>query len=99
MKDETIRAEYESFHAKFPQLFMTNEEEWRLNLRLTETYIRENGKRPSQTDKNEEIKQIGQWLSRQQTNYTNKTKIMKDAIIRAEYEAFRATFPQHFPLI
>ena len=96
MKDETIRAEYEAFRAKFPQLFMTNEEEWRMSLRLVETYIRKNGKRPHQKDKNEEIKHIGQWLSTQQKNYTDKNQIMKDDIIRAEYESFRAKFPQLF---
>jgi hypothetical protein len=96
MKDETIRAEYESFRSKYPQLFMTNEAEWRLSLRSVETYIRENGKRPSQTDKNDEIKQNGRWLSTQQKNYTNKKNIMKDETIRAEYETFRAKYPQLF---
>jgi hypothetical protein len=51
-------------------------------------YINENNKRPSSTDKNKKIKKMGNWLSRQQTNYKKQTQIMMNEEIKLEWENF-----------
>jgi antitoxin component HigA of HigAB toxin-antitoxin module len=42
------------------------------------TYIDSNNKRPSNTDKDKQIKQLGSWISNQQKNYKKKAEIMKN---------------------
>ena len=56
---------------------MSNNEEWQSNLNLIKKYIDENDKRPSECDKNRDIKTLGIWISNQQKNYKSKEQIMK----------------------
>jgi ribosomal RNA-processing protein 8 len=88
MKNEEIRIEWEEFINKNQIYFQSNEEEWRSNLFQVQKYIDENNKRPSQIDKNEDIKCLGQWIQNQLTNYKIKKDIMKNEEIRKEWEEF-----------
>jgi len=57
---------------------LTNGEEiWKNKLEKVKKYIDENNKRPSDKDKNKDIKILGSWVSNQTTNYNKKEQIMK----------------------
>ncbi len=56
---------------------LTNGEEiWIKKLEQVKTYIDTNNKRPSQHDKDKQIKQLGSWIQYQQDNYKKKAYIM-----------------------
>ena len=88
MKDTNIKKLYEEFIEKYKEYFLDNNEIWLKNLNLVSDYIDKNKKRPSQTDKNKDIKQLGKWISTQQRNYKSNKQIMKDSNIRKLYEEF-----------
>jgi len=68
---------------------LKNEEEiWMKKLEKIIKYIDENNKRPSKTDKNKDVKIIGNWLLDQQTSYKNKINIMKNQKIYSEWKNF-----------
>ena len=80
MSHEEVRKKWEEFinDPKYSKHFLSNEEKWITRLKEVKKYIDENDKRPSSKHKNKEIKQLGQWIGTQQTNYKNKKKIMSD---------------------
>jgi hypothetical protein len=88
MKNIVIRNSWEEFINQYKEYFMSNEEIWYKRLNKLKEYIDINNKRPSQTDKNKEIKQLGVWLQTQITNYKNETYIMKDVEIKNSWEEF-----------
>ena len=47
-------------------------------LERVKSYIDTNNKRPSKHDKDDNIKQLGNWISAQVHNYKNKKKIMSE---------------------
>ena len=96
MKDETIRKEYKTFIEKYKEYFLSNEEIWYNKLKSVEYYIIENKKRPSCTDKNKEIRQLGCWLVDQLKNYKNNEWIMKNKTIRKDYETFNEKHKEYF---
>jgi 2-polyprenyl-3-methyl-5-hydroxy-6-metoxy-1,4-benzoquinol methylase len=55
-----------------------------------------NNKPPYVTDKNEEIKKLGSWLSTQKHNYKKEAHIMTNPEIRKEFEAFNEKYKEHF---
>ena len=57
---------------------MDNKDKWKSDLELVKQYMDKEKKRPSPTDKNEEIKRLGKWVGHQQANYKEKTFIMKN---------------------
>jgi len=63
MKDE-MREQWEEFinNNKYKKYFSTNSEVWLSNLCGVKKYIDENYKRPSSSDKNNEIKSYGKWI-------------------------------------
>ena len=70
MKNQNIRRLWENFISddKYKKYFLSNEDEWKQNLKQVKKYIDENQQRPS-VDKNSDVKQMGQWLQTQLTNY------------------------------
>ena len=62
--------------AKYKQYLLSNEDNWTETLEQVKTYMDSNNKRPSQRDKDKQIKQLGQWISDQQKNYKKKAQIM-----------------------
>jgi hypothetical protein len=73
---------------KYKAYFISNEDEWKLNLDRVKKYIDENNKRPSTKDKNIEIKKDGLWICTQQTKYPIYKEIMANKDIRQLWEEF-----------
>jgi superfamily II DNA or RNA helicase len=85
-----IRKLWEDFinDPKYKKYFLSNEEEWKLNLEVVKKYIDDNNKRPSEHNTNIEIKKYGYWITNQLTNYKNKIKIMSNPNIKKLWEEF-----------
>jgi superfamily II DNA or RNA helicase/cell shape-determining protein MreC len=96
MKEESIRNKWEDFINTFSHLFMSNEEIWNDTLEKLRLYIETNNKLPSLTDKNKEIKQLGNWISTQKATYSKKEYIMKEENIRNKWEDFINTHSRLF---
>ena len=96
MTDDTIRKLWEDFinDDKYKNYFLTNEEEWKLNLEWVKKYINENKKRP--TRKNNDEKIYGTWITLQVKNYKNKQQIMTDDTIRYLWEDFINEYKIYF---
>jgi superfamily II DNA or RNA helicase len=96
MKQENIRKDFEKFTEKYQEHFLTNKEQWLKYLRAVEEYIKENNKRPSITDKNKNVKQLGVWISTNTNRYKKNDKIMKDDLTRNEWEKFIKSHEKYF---
>jgi len=59
-------------------------ENWKQSLQQVKTYILENKKSPSSTDKDETIKKLGQWISTQKTNYDHDIQKCKQGMKNQE---------------
>ena len=80
----------------YKKYFLSNEDVWILNLVNVKKYIDENGKRPSDSDKNKDIKQLGQWISNQITNYKSRKHIMKNDLIYNKWLEFMNKYKCYF---
>ena len=96
MSDENIRPQWEKFIKDHEKYFRSNEEAWVDKLEQVKSYINFNSKKPSRSDANIEIKQLGKWLQHQQTNYKKTEKIMKDENIRSQWEKFIKDYEKYF---
>jgi len=83
MKNENIYKQWSNFlkDKNYNKYFLSNEDEWKLNLLKIKDYIDKNNKRPSKHSGEEDIKFLGNWTSSQIKNYKSKTCIMKDETI------------------
>jgi len=90
MKNMNIRKLWEDFinDDKYKKYFISNEDDWVLRLNQIKIYIDKNNKKPTSTDKNNEIQQYSNWLSTQLQNYKNNIKIMSNQNIRKIWENF-----------
>jgi len=90
MKNEKIYNEWTSFinDPIYKIYFISNEDNWIETLNQIKLYINTNNKRPSQNDKNVEIKQLGTWIGNQLKNYKNKENIMKNDEIYNQWTSF-----------
>jgi len=75
---------------------MNYEDRWKMRLQEVSAYIDENGKRPAESNKDTEIKRLGQWISRQQHNYSKTEQIMKNEEIRELWEQFIKKYETYF---
>ena len=73
---------------KYKQYFISDEDKWTNTLKKVIRYIDENNERPSGSDKDIQIKQLGTWITSQICNYNKKVKIMKDENIRILWNDF-----------
>jgi superfamily II DNA or RNA helicase len=98
--NEKIRISWETFinDNDYKKYFLSNEEYWYNSFELVKQYININNKRPSCMDKDINIKQLGQWLIKQQKNYNNKEHIMANENIRKSWEIFITDeiYKEHF---
>jgi hypothetical protein len=88
MTFENIRKEWEQFTSKHILLFMTREELWRYKLKTLSEYIETYKKVPSIRDNDENVKKLAHFMYTQRETYKKNTKIMKDSLIRKEWEEF-----------
>jgi superfamily II DNA or RNA helicase len=76
--------------------FQSNEDNWNDIFNKVKLYINNNNKRPSNHDKNLEIKQLGAWLGMQQQNYKNKEHIMVNEEIYNKWSEFINKYKIYF---
>ena len=81
MKDTDIHTLWTEFindekYKKFVAIDLN--ENWELNLQRTKDYIDENNKRPSDNDKNRDIKSLGAWIGTQNKNYHSNINQCKE---------------------
>ena len=85
--DEVVEFRYEQIYSSLGQL-LNGEDIWMQKLDLVKKYIDENHKRPSQINKNKEIKILGMWISKQIENCKIRKKIMKNEKIYNKWIEF-----------
>jgi hypothetical protein len=90
MSDEEIYNKWTEFinDIRYITYFQSNEELWIKRLDDVKHYIDSHNKRPSDSDKNSDIKQLGSWICTQQTNYKKKKKIMSEEGIYNRWTEF-----------
>jgi hypothetical protein len=88
IKDNYIKIKWENFINEYKKYFLNNEEIWNSTLEKVKLYIDENKYKPLTTDKDNNIKQLAQWINIQQYNYKNNIKNMKDKNIRIKWNEF-----------
>ena len=90
MSDIKFRTQWKNFvnSEKYKIYFFSNEEIWKCNLEEVKKYIDLNNNKPSEKDDSNRIKQLGNWLLCQSTNYNKKKNIMKNEFIRKEWNDF-----------
>jgi superfamily II DNA or RNA helicase len=69
---------------------------WKQRLDDVRKYTDENNKLPSQHNKNDDIKRMGSWVSRQRQNYNKRTEIMKNQEICDLWVSFTKQFEKYF---
>ena len=90
MSDATIRKSWEEFinDDNYKEYFLDNNVIWYNNLEKVKHYINTNNIRPSQYDKDINIKQLKSWIGTQIQNYKKNSYIMLDDAIRKSWTAF-----------
>ena len=90
MKNEEIYNKWTEFinNDKYKKYFQSNEDNWYELLNEVTKYIDTYNKRPSNNDKDKNIKSLGKWIGTQQQNYKKKTEIMKNEEIYNKWNEF-----------
>jgi len=96
MKNKDIYDKWTKFIDEYKEYFKSNEEHWNNNLQQLKKYIDNNNKRPSQEDKNKEIKQLANWVNCQQQNYNKKEHIMINIEIYNKWTEFIDKYKEYF---
>ena len=96
MKQEQIYNKWTELKNKYQEYFVSNEELWNNNLIKLEQYIIENKKLPPNSSKIVEIKQLGNWISRQNHNYKKYIYIMKQEEIYNKFTKFKNKYQEYF---
>jgi len=100
--EEDTETENEDIEFKYNMIYnslgilQNGEEIWIKRLDKVKQYIDTNNKRPSNHDKNKQIKSLGCWIGRQKTNYKDKKQIMSDPNICKKWEEFIDKYQKHF---
>jgi hypothetical protein len=83
MKNESIYNLWTQFinDDKYKKYFISNETSWKQTLNELQKYINKHNKTPSQYNKDNTIKILGNWLYAQKNNYKKKIYIMKNESI------------------
>ena len=102
MSNPTIYDQWTEFTTsdKYKEYFLLPEDQWTNSLNQVKDYIDKNNKRPSQHDKNKDIKQLGQWIGNQQKNYKKKKKSMSNPTIYDQWTEFTTSdkYKEYFML-
>jgi len=79
MSNENIYLSWSEFinDDKYKKYSLTNEDIWHETFNQVKCYLDFNNKFPSRSDKDNKIKQLGAWISRQKINYKIKSQIME----------------------
>jgi hypothetical protein len=100
MVNTVIREKWEIFTNKYSCLFKTNEEKWKINLKMLYEYVEQYNKLPSEENKNKNIKSLGKWISEQKLNYKGRKNrqglINRNEEIKLSWEQFVNKYPKLF---
>ena len=96
MKDKNIKKLWEEFTIKYKIFLQSSEEIWLNNLKQVEEYIIHNNKRPSASNIDIKIKQLGMFINMQQINYKKNEHCMKDENIKKLWEEFVDKYSKYF---
>ena len=88
MSNNDIRKKWEDFVEKYKEHFRSNDEIWEIQLLKCSEYIDNNQCRPSQHNKDDNIKQLGIWISAQLNQYKKNKYIMSNNDMRKKWEDF-----------
>ena len=88
MKIKKIKKYWEKFINDYRQYFLSNVEVWESKLNEVKSYIDQNKKRPSNSDKDSNIKILARWIRTQQKNYQKKKYIMENQEIYYKFTEF-----------
>ena len=88
MKNEEIYNSWTQFIEEYQNYLLSNEELWYQKFDELKIYIKENNKLPSRSNKDNNIKQLGQWFSTQKNNYDKKLYNMKNEEIYNKWYEF-----------
>lgn len=86
MKYDNIRKRWGEFISTNYVLFKSNEEVWYDKLNELKTYIENHNKLPSNSDKDDAINKLANWVQFQKKNYAKKHQITEFENIRKEWE-------------
>jgi len=80
MKNKKIITKWELFinDTKYKKYFLSDEDNWKNTLNSIKKYIEDNNKRPSSSNKNEDIKIYSNWLHNQFRNYIKNDRAMNN---------------------
>jgi superfamily II DNA or RNA helicase len=99
MKNKEIYDEWKQFITDYKEYVGEADELWKSKLYLVKQYIDDNKKRPSDSDKNINIQQLGSWICNQKQNYNSDIKecknIMKDKEIYDEWTKFIIDYKEY----
>ena len=96
MKNLNIRKKWELFIKQYKEYFISNEEEWDKTLNKVKQYIDEYKKRPSCSDKDNNIRSMGYWISDTISNYKKELYAMKDKNNRDKWDEFINNYQEYF---
>ena len=88
MKNKEIYNNWTRFTEEYQDYLLANEELWYQKFDQLKIYIKENNKLPSRSNKDNNIKQLGQWFSTQKNNYDKKLYNMKNEEIYNKWYEF-----------
>ncbi len=90
MKNKIIYNKWSNFinNEKYNKYFISNEEKWINMFNKLVEHININNKKPSETDKNTYIKELGLWTNYQQNSYKTKKNMMKNEQIYNKWSEF-----------
>jgi hypothetical protein len=96
MKDANKRLLWEELLNNYKEYLMTLDEKWHTTYDNLIKFMNEHKKRPSESSKNIEEKQLAKWVSHQQSNYKNNENSMKDADKRLLWEELLNNYKEYF---
>ena len=90
MKENDIFEKWDNFinDSKYKYHFLSNEERWLYNLANIKLYIDKYGKKPSQNDKDKNVKYLSKWIGTQNGIYDKKLQIMQNKEIYEKWREF-----------
>ena len=96
MANDSIYNKWTEFMNEYKEYFLSNEEIWINNIEMVKKYINKNNKRPSESDKDINIKQLGCWIVQQKIKYKKKVNIMTNNIIYNKMTEFINEYKEYF---
>jgi hypothetical protein len=95
MKDENIYSKWSQFTIEYHKYFLNIHDKWYNSLNEVKKYIDKNEKKPTISNKDNEIKKLGRWINLQQANYKKREKVFIDDNICYEWSQFMKDYQQY----